>query len=949
MSFEPSSLAGGRPGSTRIAFRIARRMAGQSRGRSALIALLVAIPVLGMVGITTVTASNVATPAEHVALELGSTEARVVIAAAPDPQFTQDPINDRFSGHSDQVIRADAAQSIEPTPVTAASLFPAGTHLLSIRKTNVVAETKDGLGSFNAVQGQPWDPAFAGKYDVTSGSAPTNGGEIMVTAAALDRLGAQIGSTAVMTAPRAASFTIVGTIRYAYFDDSIVAFYGMPGAFDGIMPDDADLMTEWYLPDTPLTWSQIGELNPRGATVLSRTVLLDPPPAGSSPFDSSFSRDFENLFIALLGGFALFEVALLAGAAFTVGARTQQRTLATLASVGGDKRMLFRVMSFGGVILGALGAALGTLLGLAGAWIFMQISANGSAARYPGFHLDLVSLLVIAIFAVLAGWCAAAVPARAAGRIDVLAALRGAQRPPRATRRRPAAGLVLLAIGAVMAVTGGLIELAAYVPTYRQGLATLGIWLIVGGPVIMQIGAVFVAPLILRWAARVASRVGPAARLATRDVARNPGRSVPAIAAIMSCVFVATFAMSLVATFQLNSTKNYVFGAPLDTAWVSLNTSVDEPPYGYELQTSGLEVVAAVDSSFPSAQARLLSSAEDPPMGFGETDAERSGNAAAEPTFALPRLDPGAVCPSDASRPGSNPEAENRTDTRCPTPYYLDTFTMSSMNDHIWVGDLADFAAILGEPVSTESRATLAAGGAVATYAQYVVNDSVQIDWITELNSTLKPARSLTLAASVQEPEHPLPYAVFMLTATADASNLAYRPSMVVSSIGAAPTQAEFDHAQGALAAISPKFSLISESGPQTYGASWTWALLALTTIIALVTASITIGLARADGHRDNAVLTSLGASPRVRRAFGFWQAVVIVGLGSIIGVLLGLVPSLALSLTRDTAGHSLLPFTPPWLQLALIVVALPAVVAVGGALTTGGNRTRFSNRAAFD
>ncbi|WP_139175904.1 MULTISPECIES: hypothetical protein [Cryobacterium] len=83
----------------------------------------------------------------------------------------------------------------------------------------------------------------------------------------------------------------------------------------------------------------------------------------------------------------------------------------------------------------------------------------------------------------------------------------------------------------------------------------------------------------------------------------------------------------------------------------------------------------------------------------------------------------------------------------------------SSMNDQLWVGDLADFAAILGEPVSAKSRATLTAGGAVATYPQYVV---------------------------------------------------------------------------------------------------------ALTAIIALVTASITIGLARADGHRDNAVLTSLGASALV-------------------------------------------------------------------------------------
>ncbi|WP_104197969.1 FtsX-like permease family protein [Cryobacterium sp. M15] len=946
MSVEPSSLAGGRSGSTRVAFRIARRMAGQSPGRSALIALLVAIPVLGMVGITTVDASNVATPAERVVLELGSTEARVQIVSAPEPKLIQAPLNDGSWGMRDDIADVDALQSIEPTPVAAASLFPKGTSMLSIRSTAVVAETKDGLGSFSAVQGQPWDPAFAGKWDVTAGSAPINDEQIMVTAATLDRLGVKIGSTATFAAPVAASFTISGTIRSATLDDSVVAFYGLPGVFDGVMPDDADLMTEWYLPDTPLTWSQIRDLNPRGATVLSRNVLLDPPPAGSSPLDGGSSEDFVDLFLVLLGAFALFEVALLAGAAFTVGARTQQRTLATLASVGGDKRMLFRVMSFGGVILGALGAALGTVLGLASAWIFMQISANGSAARYPGFHLDVASLSVIAAFAVLAGWCAAAVPARTAGRLDVLAALRGAQRPPRVTRRRPVAGIVLLAIGAVIAITGGVVELAAYAPVYQMGLANFGIALIVAGPVIMQIGAVFVAPLILRWAARFASRFGPGARLAARDVARNPGRSVPALAAIMSCVFVATFVMSLISTMQLNSTKGYTYGAPLDTVSVSLTTSLNEPPYGQVLQTTGPEVVAAVDSSFPSARARLLSSAEDPPMGFGEADTD--GTTADAPTFALPRIDADTVCPSDVTRMDADHE-DIPTDIRCPTPHYLDTMMNSSMNDHIWVGDLADFAAILGEPVSEKSQKMLAVGGAVATYPQYVVNGEIRIDWITELNSVLEPARSVSLAGSVQEPEHPLPYAVFMLTSTADNAGLDYRPSVVVSSIGGDPSQAEYDHAQGALAAISPGIYLQTETGPQVFGASWTWALLALTAIIALVTASITIGLARADGHRDNAVLTSLGASPRVRRAFGFWQAVVIVGLGSIIGVLLGLVPSLALSLTRDTAGLSLLPFTPPWLQLALIVVALPAVVAVGGALTAGGNRTRFSNRAAFD
>lgn len=934
-----ASLTGGRSGGMRIAFRIARRMAGQSRGRSALIALLVAIPVLGLVGITTVIASNEATPAERVSLELGATEARVSIVTMPTADFAQDPVDDRFFTYG---YAEDAAQTLNPTPVSAESLFPPDTRLLSIRSTDVVAETKDGLGSFPAVQGQPWDPAFAGKWDVTGGSAPTADDEIMVTAAALDRLGAGIGGTATLTAPNAESFRIVGTLRSSSLDDDAVAFFGLPGAFDGALPDATDWMTQWYLPDTPLAWSQVEELNPLGVSVLSRSVLLDPPPADSLNFDSGGSSpDFLTIFIALLGGFALFEVALLAGAAFTVGARTQQRTLATLASVGGDRRLLFRVMSFGGIILGSVGAIVGTVLGLGGAWIFLGLWANGNASRYPGFHLDLVALLVIAALAVFAGWCAAAVPARAAGRIDVLAALRGAQRPPRVPRRRPVAAVVLLIAGAGITVIGGLVQLSAYGPIYRGGQSTLGVGLIIAGPVLMQIGAVFLAPGILRRAAKVASRWGPGARLSTRDVARNPGRSVPALAAIMSCVFVATFVMSLQASLEINSTRTYTYTAPLNTAVVSLNV-FEESAFEYVVQSTGPEVAAALHASLPTGQSRLLNSVEQPSSGLA--------NAPATTALAYPHIDPATLCPSDADRDAETGGMvqEMPTDIRCPTPPYLDIM-LDVRDDHIWVGDVDDFAAILGEPVSAQSRETLAAGGAVSTYDEYLVDDGIRLDWLTELNTSEEPARSVTLAGSVQKPKHPLPYAIFMLPSTADALELDYRPTVAVSSLEAPPSVAELDQAQAALAAVSQDMSLTVEAGPDAYGATWSWALLALTAIIALVTATITIGLARADGHRDSAVLTSLGASPWVRRAFGFWQAVVVVGLGSVIGVLLGLMPSFALSLTRDTMGVSILPFAPPWLQLALMVLALPALVAVGAAFTAGGTRTRFSNRAVFD
>ena len=96
-------------------------------------------------------------------------------------------------------------------------------------------------------------------------------------------------------------------------------------------------------------------------------------------------------------------------------------------------------------------------------------------------------------------------------------------------------------------------------------------------------------------------------------------------------------------------------------------------------------------------------------------------------------------------------------------------------------------------------------------------------------------------------------------------------------------------------------------------------------------------------------MLTSLGASPRLRRDFGFWQAIVIAGVGSVIGVLLGLVPPLALSLPQDGAGNSLQAFAPPWLQLALTAVALPAIIAIGSWLTARGTRVRFTSHSPID
>ena len=78
-----------------------------------------------------------------------------------------------------------------------------------------------------------------------------------------------------------------------------------------------------------------------------------------------------------------------------------------------------------------------------------------------------------------------------------------------------------------------------------------------------------------------------------------------------------------------------------------------------------------------------------------------------------------------------------------------------------------------------------------------------------------------------------------------------------------------------------------------------------------------------------------------------FWQAVVIAGIGTLLGAAIGLLPSLALAIPPQLAAASGTPvpasglpdFAPPWLQLGLTAAALPLLIAIGSWLTAGRRR----------
>jgi hypothetical protein len=931
---------GERKASRRLALKIAARSSMQSIGRSVLIASMVALPVAGLAAIATVYDSTNPTLDERLVTTLGASQAQILVVGPPSDALVQDPqsLNHDYT--------SDIPASGELT--TPAEVLPSGTRIITLGSAVATATTKSGNATFDVLEGEAWDPSLAGRFDVVSGRGPTNSRELMVTASLLPRLGATVGDVVEFQAPAPAQMTIVGILDDQTRPDSDELIFTRNGAIS--TPTSQEPWDVYYaIPDLVLTWDDVRELNTQGMVAISRDVLLNGPPAVN--VQGSYDNGFALVALVLVvGAFAAFEVILLAGAAFTVTARQQQRSLATIASVGAPRRLLFRILAANGVVLGAIGGIIGCFVGLVGALVFMVASGDGSSTQYYGFHVPWLGLLGCVGFAVLIGWISSLAPARNASRFDIVAALRGARKPPSPKKRTPVVGVVMIISGVALTLVGGIL-LTVLIDAGRgtaggHPLLPLPIVMMIVGPILAQLGLMLCGPLLLRGIARVLGRRGIGARLASRDAARNPSRAVPALAAVMTTVFVAVVAMCLISAGEENSRREHQYTAQLGQVSVDLRyADIDEDgrlTLGAYPNSSA--VLNAVRTALDTDDARILQNVSDPQ----EPSVDENGNYVDDGTeVAVPVVPLANLCPESPRSPeytqaiaNGDPAAYDKlyTDERCMQRYLNTTGTTLG---HLWVGDADDLEAVLGRKPSAEAIAQLADGGAVSLYDQYVHDKSITISWWKALDAAeqtysaeiVPPLRSVTLDAVVDKPTHSVDYGIFVSRATADALELDYSDAQVIAPMSAVPDQDVTDALNSALTSLpgNPQGRIYAtiEAGPPQYATALAWALLALSTLISIAASAVAIGLARFDGRADDATLASLGASPRVRRNFAFWQALIIAGFGTLVGTVIALVPSFAIS------ANPHMPFVPPWLQIGITVIALPLIIAVGSWILT--------------
>lgn len=492
------------------ALRISRRDAWRAKGRSALIMVMVGLPVLVITGLLTFAATEDLTPRERLTADIGAADVRLRTTS------NRGRLHQDLQGRCCQ--SGNGLPSTRPwTAAELAELLGPGARLLPMNDGTVDFRSPIMRGRVDAHELDLRDPLAAGTYHLVEGRFPVSDQEIAVTPGMLEK-GARLGASLAVTREER-PLRVVGVIEHPHQTKSR-EIIGFPGT---LLFDKRDGSGSGWLADTaePVTWADVRRLNAVGLLVQSRAVVEDPPsPAETGvTYGSSFTVD-RTVQIALAAIMILLEVVLLAGPAFAVGLRRRRRELALIAAQGGSPGHLRMIVLADGVVLGGGAAVIGLVLGVGLASLSAALEAGRLIGGVGPLEIPWGLVVTVALIGAGSGLIAALVPAVQAARQDVVAVLGGRASAVRDRAGLPVLGLILLLAGIVAALFAVRI---AYV------------W-VLAAALLAQLGLVALAPGLVRVAARAAARLPLPFRLAARDASRHRGRTACAVAAVMTAV-----------------------------------------------------------------------------------------------------------------------------------------------------------------------------------------------------------------------------------------------------------------------------------------------------------------------------------------------------------------------------------------------------------------------------
>lgn len=974
----------------RVALRLARRDVRRHLGRSLLIVIMVAVPVLLLIGGNIVASSSSLDGTEHLPYAMGHTQAVATYAggvkvtptvsdwvgrggigyASPTPSDKVTPATPIPGWGADGAARVRALQGLVGGTVIPLTESP-GVTRIGRKQLDL---------SIRGVDAAQFATRTEGITHLLSGRWPTTATEAVVSPVGIHR-GLPSSGTVEVTGlgGTVTTYTIVGV-----GDGWILSYAARPAdliTLPDLGPDGGkDAASTAYLIDraAPVTWDDVTRWADYGLQVTSRHVVLNPPTREqlNLPPDVQLYQDqsalAQTITSAIMAVGLLLETTLLVGPAFAVSAARQRRTLALAASNGATTPQLRRTVLAQALVLGALAAVIGAVAGVLGAWVVIWWSRTYRPDTFFGpFDVPVAPVTIVVVCAIASAVIAAMIPARGLGRLDIVGVMRGQSVSPPARVRTPIAGIVLAAVGAAAVFWA-----VAWQPTWDEPrlidqLVPLAAMI---GAVLLVVGALLLVPMTLVATARAARSAPVAIRMALRDAARQRGRATSTVAAILGGTALLSTILVVAASDSAFRAKTYQPQLPMGQAKLIPQTNMTgqiDPRWSQSVT----EVVRSVD---PALQVGV-STVVDVTANSRGMEKLSEGSLTRVPFFV-------------ALRVGCTPQRALGADGTMAPPDLscnsLKGMGMSGDRGGILVGDLD--ALVSGYGFDTTAQATLRAGGIVVNgdkappvqwtqdpgggwgssspwYGQVDIVDgkvtfargvmvwgpdgpSAPQDVTTvALAATAVPAAKLNAAnVNVVAAGEFMGFGggemVGAVMTTETAKNLGLTTMIVQANIvdPRGELSAEAESAISDAVAENTLGWFYVERGFQPYDKLLALIVLSFIGLIILVATLVSTALSTAETQSMMGTFAAVGATRMTRRNLAAAQAGSLGVVGALLGTAVGFVPGIALARATTGFAPNVAAYTPdgqnpatvdptvviPWLQLAVPILLVPALAA---------------------
>ncbi len=298
-----------------------------------------------------------------------------------------------------------------------------------------------------------------------------------------------------------------------------------------------------------LNGAPIATVRDRIADVVSDKATVISPGGNSDEVKSILANI--RLITGVAGTLAIVIGALIIYNVGSLAISRRKPQLDALQGVGGRRAQILTMLSIESIVLGVIGSAVGTIVGVALARVAASLFQDAIGSLYHPiaasvFQVDYAAIAIGTALAVGLTWGATVISAVSA--TNVSGSLRVAS-PAHARKRH---SLRLAFVGLVLLIVGLLsspFQSQWMAPEFLGGVVTLGAaFVLLGAAMVVPLLLLLISPAITKW---LSTRSWPTFTLAWQGVTSDPARAAIVIVSIMAGV--AYFLMSMGAVGSLRS------------------------------------------------------------------------------------------------------------------------------------------------------------------------------------------------------------------------------------------------------------------------------------------------------------------------------------------------------------------------------------------------------------